>query len=191
MERRPGVRFGLFDSDQLDEVAADMARHAAGLLEGSDRLAVIGILRRGAPLADRLASVLELRHGCPPPLRADLAISRYADDLKLLHPETRLVENPELATLDLAGYTVLLVDDVLYTGHSALRAVDYLLTKAPAAIRLAVLVNRCVASLPVHADVVGLRLQLAPGDVVDCHVPPYEREFSIELLRPEEADPRP
>ena len=185
MERRPGTRVCLFDSEQLDAVVEDMARHAAGLLKGCEALAVIGILRRGAPLADRLASALQVRHGCPPPLRADLAISRYADDLKLLHPETRLVENPELAALDLAGHTVLLVDDVLYTGHSVLRAVDYLLTKEPAAIRLAVLVNRCVTSLPVHADVGGLRLQLAPGDVVDCHVPPYEHEFRIELLQPD------
>jgi pyrimidine operon attenuation protein / uracil phosphoribosyltransferase len=186
MERAAGARIPLFDASQLDAVVEDMARQAAGLLVGCDDLAVIGILRRGAPLADRLCSVLQVRHGCPPPLRADLCITRYADNLRVVHPDTRLVENAELADLDLAGYTVLLVDDVLYCGHSLLKAVDYLAAKQPAAIRAAVLVDRCVATLPVHADVVGLRLHLAPGDIIDCHVPPYEPDFRIEVLRPEE-----
>ena len=51
-------------------------------------------------------------------------------------------------------------------------------------IRAAVLADRCVAQLPVHADIVGIRLQVAPGDVVECNVPPYEDELRIELLRP-------
>lgn len=187
MERSPGTRTCLFDAAQLDAVVEDMARQAAGLLDGCEDLAVIGILRRGAPLADRLASVLQVRHGCPPPLRADLCISRYADDLTLSHPETRLAEDPQLAALSLAGYTVLVVDDVLYTGHSLLKALDYLAAKQPATVRAAVLVDRCIASLPVHAQVAGLRLQLAPGDIVDCHVPPYEHEFRIELLQPDET----
>jgi pyrimidine operon attenuation protein/uracil phosphoribosyltransferase len=188
MERAAGIRTPLFDATQLDAVVDGMARQAAGLLVGCEDVAVIGILRRGAPLADRLASALQVRHGCPPPLRLDLAISRYADDLSLLHPETRLVEDAQLAAADLTDYTLLVVDDVLYTGHSLLKAVDYLTAKGPAAIRVAVLVDRCIARLPLRADVVGLRLQMAPGDVVDCHVPPYEHEFRIELLRPEGAD---
>ena len=72
---------------------------------------------------------------------------------------------------------------MLYTGHSLLRAIGYLAAKGPAEIRVATLVDRGVARLPVHADAVGLRLDVAPPDVVECNVPPYEAEFKIELLQ--------
>ena len=48
----------------------------------------------------------------------------------------------------------------------------------------AVLADRCVAQLPIRANIVGMKLQIAAGDVVECNVPPYEAEFKIELLRP-------
>ena len=75
------------------------------------------------------------------------------------------------------------MDDVLYTGHSLLRVVEYLARKQPAEIRVAMLADRGVTCLPVHADVVGVRLDIAPGDVIECNVPPYESEFKIELLQ--------
>jgi pyrimidine operon attenuation protein/uracil phosphoribosyltransferase len=50
-------------------------------------------------------------------------------------------------------------------------------------VRTAVLVDRCISRQPVHADIVGLRLQVAAGDVIECNVPPYEEQFRIELLR--------
>ncbi len=80
---------------------------------------------------------------------------------------------------------MLLVDDVLYRGHSLLRALEWLQLRRPAAIRVAVLVDRDIALLPVCADVVGVHLNVAPGDVVDCRVPPYEPTFAIHLKRPE------
>src|SRR5690606_18769676 len=102
-------------------------------------------------------------------------------------PHTELREGEREAALDLSGHTLLVVDDVLYTGHSLVRVLDHLVTRAPAAIRVAVLADRGVATLPVHADVCGLRLDVAPGDVVECHVPPYEPDWRIELLRPDEG----
>ncbi|MDY0012670.1 MAG: phosphoribosyltransferase family protein [Rhodocyclaceae bacterium] len=183
MERPPGTRTSLYDTLQLEGVMANMARQAAPLLAGREKVALVGILRRGAPLADRLADALVARHGLPRPLRLDLAIQRYADDLTLLHPETRLTEDARHAHLDLTGHTLLVVDDVLYSGHSLLRAVEYLARKQPAEIRVAVLADRCVARLPLVADVVGVRLQVAPPDVVECNVPPYEPGFRIELLQ--------
>ncbi|MBP6801042.1 MAG: phosphoribosyltransferase, partial [Zoogloea sp.] len=77
----------------------------------------------------------------------------------------------------------LIVDDVLYTGHSLLKVVDYLVRKGPAEIRVAMLADRGAARLPVRADVLGLRLDIAPPDVIECNVPPYEPEFKIELLK--------
>lgn len=76
-----------------------------------------------------------------------------------------------------------LLGDVLYGGYSLLRSCAYLSQLGVDEIRTAVLVDRCVSSQPVHADVCGVRLQIAPGNIIDCRVPPYETEFCIELRR--------
>ena len=179
-------RYRLYSADDLQPVIDDMARQAAALLDATPTV-LLGMLRRGAPLADRLAERLVRHYGMAPPLRLDLSVKRYADDLSLLYPETRLDENAQHAALDLTDYNLLVVDDVLYTGHSLLKVVDYLARKRPAQIRVAVLVDRCVAQMPLHADVVGAHLQIAPGGIIDCHVPPYEPDFRIELVQPERA----
>ena len=184
-DKPQGRRTCLYTPAQLDAIVRDMARQAAGMLTGSEKVAIVGILRRGAPLADRLKAKLEETYGLTGALRLDLEIKRYADDLTLLYPETRLTENPTHATLDLAGYSVLVVDDVMYHGHSMLRAVEYLAERQPDELRTVVLVDRGATKLPVRANIVGVRLDVAPSDVIECNVPPYEASFRIDLLQPE------
>lgn len=184
MDRPRGKRTSLYDTTQLDAVMDDMGRQAAGFTTGRSHIAVVGILRRGAPLADRLTVAMVRKFQVPQPLRLDLSIKRYADDLTLLYPETRLTEEARHEAMDLTGYTLLVVDDVLYTGHSLLKAVEYLARKQPAEIRVVTLVDRCATRLPVRTDVVGVRLDVAPSDIIECNVPPYEPEFKIELLQP-------
>lgn len=183
MERPSGLRTCVYDETQLEFVIGDMAQRLAERLDRADPLAVVGILRRGAPLADRLVAALNRHHGIRAPLRLDLRIKRYEDDLTLLHPETRFDENEEHRALVLKDYSVVVVDDVLYTGNSMLRAVAWLAQKQPRRIIVATLADRCVARLPIRADIVGVRLQVAPPDVVECNVPPYEPSFRIELLK--------
>jgi pyrimidine operon attenuation protein/uracil phosphoribosyltransferase len=178
-----GRRTCLYTPDALELIVDDMARQAAGLLTGRAKVAVVGILRRGAPLADRLHARLKNRWGLDDCMRLDLKIKRYADDLTLLHPETQLTEDPTHAAIDLAGHTVLVVDDVMYRGHSMLRAIEYLAGKQPEEIRTVVLVDRGAAKLPVRTDIVGVRLDVAPSDVIECNVPPYEDSFRIDLLQ--------
>lgn len=178
------TRTCLYNTAQLNAVVDNMARQAAAMLRGNMPVAIVGILRRGGPLADRLTHRLVHNHGLKPPLRLDLQVKRYADDLRLLHPETLLTASAQHATLDLSGHQVLLVDDVLYTGHSVMKVVPYLMQKNPACIQVACLVDRCTVRLPVAADVVGLKLTVAPTDIVECHVPPFETEFRIELVQP-------
>lgn len=185
MDSKPaGKRTCLYTTAQLDAVLDSMAWQAASLLTGKQRIMIVGILRRGAPLAAMLHSRLSSQFKLPDIALMNLQIKRYADDLTLLHPETRLTENPEHVALDLTGITVLVVDDVMYRGHSMLRAVEYLAKKQPAEIRTVVLVDRGVAKLPVRTDIVGVRLDVAPPDIIECNVPPYETEFKIELLQP-------
>jgi pyrimidine operon attenuation protein/uracil phosphoribosyltransferase len=184
-DKPQGRRTCLYTPAQLDAIVDDMARQVAGLLTGRTQIVIVGILRRGAPLADRLHARLRDTWGLADCMRLDLQIKRYADDLTLLHPETQLTENPTHAGLDLAGRTVLVVDDVMYRGHSMLRAVEYLAGKQPDEIRTVVLVDRGAAKLPVRTDIVGVRLDVAPSDIIECNVPPYEAQFRIDLLQPE------
>ncbi|MDF3845057.1 phosphoribosyltransferase family protein [Pseudomonas citronellolis] len=174
-------RLTLYDARELDAVLRAMAQKAAPLLPPGES-ALVGIVRRGEPLAHRLQEHL-VQCGHPPlPVHA-LKVKRYADDLSLLHPETELTENPQLAGMDLSRTTLLVVDDVLYEGHSLLRACAYLAQLGARHVLAGVLVDRCVSRQPVHADVVGLRLQVAPDDIVECNVPPYEPELRIDVLR--------
>lgn len=185
MSSPEGMRSCLYDQPALEQVMAAMASEIAAWARQHERVALIGVLRRGAPLADRLTERLVREHGLPRPLRLDLSVKRYADDLTLLYPETRLEENAAHAELNLTGHHLMVVDDVLYQGYSILKVLPYLASKHPAEIRAATLVDRCVARLPVHADVVGVRLQVAPPDIIECHVPPYEPEFQIQCVQAE------
>lgn len=182
-KERADVRVCLYDAVRLAPVIDDMARRVAGLLAADACLVVAGIVRRGVPLADRISALLVERFGLRVERRIDLDIKRYADDLTLLYPDTRLAEDPAHAGLDLTGKSVLVVDDVVYRGHSLLRAVQYLAQKNADEIRTLALVDRGATKLPVHVDVSGVRLDVAPGDVIECRVPPYEAEWGIHLMR--------
>lgn len=178
-----GEKYRLYTDAQLQPVFESMARQCHGLIEIGRPLWLVGVLRRGAPLADRMAA--ELRRLAPdlPIERLDLKVKRYGDDLTLLHADTRL-DRPDVDPAALHGQQVMVVDDVLYQGHSLFRVLGYLRDCACDPVRAAVLVDRCVNRLPVQADVVGLRLQIAPSDVIECCVPPFESELAIDLFRP-------
>jgi pyrimidine operon attenuation protein / uracil phosphoribosyltransferase len=174
----------LYQLQQLNAVLDAMAWQAAGFLRGRDNILIVGIIRRGAPLAEMLQQRLINDFKFTNIALLNLQIKRYSDDLTLLHPETKLTENPEHTKLDLTGTTVLVVDDVMYRGHSMLRAVEYLARKQAAEIRTAVLVDRGANKLPIQTDITGVRLDVAPSNIIECCVPPYESEFKIDLFQP-------
>lgn len=174
----------LYGPVELERILDAISDTLVARLQGVERISLVGVLRRGAPLADILHERLrKILHRADVD-RIDLSIKRYADDLKLLHPQTQLTEQPEHADIDLSGRVVVLVDDVLYGGFSLNKAVQYLLSKGAKAIITAVLVDRLCAKLPIHADVTGLKLQVAPGNIIECHVPPFEPLFQIVLVQP-------
>ena len=184
----PGTTDGqhtrLYDTNALQRVLDTMAAGVSARLAGADQVSLVGVLRRGAPLADMLQERLVQRLPRTDMQRIDLLIKRYSDDLKLLHPQTQLIEQPEHTNMDLSGRVVVLVDDVLYGGFSLNRAVQYLVAKQVKTIHTVVLVDRVCATLPIHADVSGMKLQVEPGSIVECHVPPYEPTFQIVLVQP-------
>ena len=178
-----GHRTCLYTTAQLESVLDHMAWQAAGFIQGKARVVIVGIVRRGAPLAQKIYERLAQRHGFRDMEMMQLKIKRYDDDLTLLHPETQLIEDPSHADLSLHQATVLVVDDVMYQGHSMLRAVEYLAVRQAAEIRTVVLVDRGANKLPVRTDITGVRLDVAPTDIIECNVPPYEPTFKIELLK--------
>lgn len=185
MESSPiGKELCLYEARELDDVIGRMAWQAAGFFTAKENILIVGILRRGAPLAERLHTKLIQDFKLTSIKLMHLEIQRYADDLTLIYPETKLTENQELAQLDLSRFTVLIVDDVIFRGHSMLRAVEYIARRQAAEIRTAVLVDRCANKLPVRIDIAGIRLDVTPNSIVKCNVPPFEAEFKIDLYIP-------
>lgn len=176
-------RFELYDAAGVSSLIDAMARQAAAAFDDTP-LVLVGILRRGAPLAEELASRLRARRPGWPIERFDLEVKRYGDDLSLLHPETRLEASADQRSRDFTGQRLVLVDDVLYQGHSLLRVLEFVHARGGERVHAAVLVDRGVTRLPIRADIVGARLQIASADVIECNVPPYEPIWRIDLFRP-------
>ncbi|HRQ48336.1 MAG TPA: phosphoribosyltransferase family protein, partial [Rhodocyclaceae bacterium] len=121
-----GERFTLYDRAGVEALLDDMARQVAAF--DATPLVIVGVLRRGAPLAEALESRLRGLRPAWSIERIDLKVQRYGDDLRLLHPETRLEADVTQRKLEFAGRRVLIVDDVLYHGHSLLRVLEFLRT---------------------------------------------------------------
>jgi pyrimidine operon attenuation protein/uracil phosphoribosyltransferase len=177
-------RFRLYDRAATEALLDDMARGLAPRVVQPAATVLIGVRRRGAPLADALGGRLAAHHGLPRLRRLDLHIKRYADDLRLLHPDTQLTEQGPDVAAAVHGHDVVLVDDVLYQGHSLLRAVRWLVDSGARSIRTALLVDRGIANLPIRADVAGATLRIPDAAVVECNVPPFEAELAIDLWFP-------
>lgn len=176
-------RFRLYDAAALDPVLDRMARRALSVLSDAP-VTIVGVLRRGAPLADLLASRIAALSPRLELARTDLSVKRYGDDLSLLHPETSLTPTPEQVAADFSERQLIVVDDVLYQGYSADRVVGFLRRHQPLSVHVAVLVDRQALRLPVRADIVGLSLEIAPEDVIECSVPPFEPELAVDVWRP-------
>jgi pyrimidine operon attenuation protein / uracil phosphoribosyltransferase len=149
-----------------------------GAVEG---LALIGIQRRGVPLARRIARSIAEHERVDVPVGA-LDITFYRDDLSLVAQQP-VVKGTELP-FDLNGVTVILVDDVLYTGRTIRAAMDALVDFGrPQAIRLAVLVDRGHRELPIRADHVGKNVPTSREEVVRVHLEEIDTEDGVDIER--------
>ncbi|MDR5683012.1 MAG: bifunctional pyr operon transcriptional regulator/uracil phosphoribosyltransferase PyrR [Armatimonadota bacterium] len=140
-------------------IARAIVRIAHEILErnrGTEELALVGIRTRGDVLARRLAAAIERIEGGPVPV-GSLDITLYRDDLAT-RADTPTVQKTDIP-FGIAGKTVVLADDVLYTGRTVRAALDALMDLGrPAAIQLAVLVDRGHRELPIRPDYVGKNL---------------------------------
>src|SRR4051812_37854433 len=148
---------------------------------GTTGLVLVGIQRRGVPLAHRVAAAI-LEHEGVEILVGALDITFYRDDLSLVAQQP-LVKGTDLP-FDLNEVTIVLVDDVLYTGRTIRAAMDALVDFGrPRAIRLAVLVDRGHRELPIRADHVGKNVPTSREEIVRVHLAEVDGSDEVAIER--------
>lgn len=168
-------------------VASALDALATQILErGSDleHLAVIGIRRRGAPMAERLCARIAARTGQEAPRLGILDITLYRDDLTLIADQP-VVSGTEIP-FPIDGLRVVLIDDVLFTGRTTRAAIDALFAIGrPAKVELAVLVDRGHRELPFAADYVAVTVETTPSEQVLVHLAEIDGDDLVEVVRRE------
>lgn len=170
----------LLDAAAMRQVLERMATEIVNQV-ADGRLVLVGIQRRGTELADRLAPLIEQATGAPP-ARGALDITLYRDDLSTIGPspvvhETRLPDSIDDAT-------VVIVDDVLYTGRTIRAALDEIADFGrPRRIMLAVLVERDGRELPIAADIAGVKLATGESDHVMVRVSEVDGDDRVDVQR--------
>jgi pyrimidine operon attenuation protein / uracil phosphoribosyltransferase len=150
-----------------------LERNASSL----DSLALVGVLTRGVPLARRISANIRQFEAIDVPV-GSLDITLHRDDLKQEDPEVR-----GSVPFDVTGKTVVLVDDVLYTGRTARAAMEALLELGrPAVVRLAILVDRGHRELPIRADHVGKNVPTARGQRVLVNLEETDGEDAVIVV---------
>ncbi len=168
-----------------DEIRRALIRISHEIVEkhgGTADLALVGIQRRGVPLAQRLQAAIAAHEGVTLPL-GTLDITFHRDDLARVARQPH-VKGTDLS-FDLEASTIVIVDDVLYTGRTVRAAMDALVEHGrPKAVRLAVLIDRGHRELPIRADHVGKNVPTASDEIIRVRlheVDGGEDEVIIEL----------
>lgn len=168
----------------MDEAAMTRAikRIAHEIIErnkGTENLMLIGIQRRGVPLAKRIGELIMQEENVTLPV-GTLDITFYRDDLSLLaeHPQVKGTDIPA----NVNGMNVVMVDDVLYTGRTARSAMDAIMDMGRAnTIQLAVLIDRGHRELPIRADYVGKNVPTSRQEMIKVSVDEYDGEEGVSL----------
>ena len=147
--------------------------------KGVEDIVLIGIKRRGYPLAERISECIENIEGIKVPV-GSLDITLYRDDL------TNISEMPKVKNdqLDLAvkGKKVIIIDDVLYTCRTARAAIDAIIDLGrPSAIQLAVLIDRGHKELPIRADYVGKNVPTSKDEIVKVEIEEIDENDSVKI----------
>ena len=177
----------IMTADEIRRATVRLSHEIVEKQAGTAGLVLVGIQRRGVPLAHRVAAAIAEHEGVEIPVGA-LDITFYRDDLSLVAQQP-LVKGTDLP-FDLNESTIVLVDDVLYTGRTIRAAMDALVDFGrPQAIRLAVLVDRGHRELPIRADHVGKNVPTSREEVVRVHLEEIDGEDAVLIDRVAESEP--
>ncbi len=176
---------------ERDDLARTLRRIAHEIAEKNpepDSLAIVGIHTRGALLARRLHELLAELTGAETPI-GDIDISFYRDDVGAKSPARQPIVHASHIDFDLSGRTVVLVDDVLFTGRTVRAAIDALFDYGrPQRVQLAVLCDRGHRELPIRPDYVGKNLPTAREQRVNVHLAELDGSDEVAIAEPQAAE---
>jgi len=174
----------LMDAPTMERSLTRIAHEILERNKGVNDLCIIGIQRRGVPLANRIADKIGIIEGIRPPVGI-LDITFYRDDLSMLseHP----VVNGTMIDFVVNGKIIVLVDDVLYTGRTARAAIEAVFDMGrPSCIQLAILIDRGHRELPIRADYFGKNIPTSKTESIHVKVVEIDEIDSVVLCEQDE-----
>ena len=169
-------------ASEIERTIVRLAHEIVEKNNGAENLGLVGIERRGVPLAQRLAKIVGRIEKVDVPV-GTLNITFYRDDLSTVghRPEVR----PRKMEFDIQDKNIILVDDVLYTGRTTRAALDALFDHGrPRRIQLAVLIDRGHRELPIEAGFVGRKVQTSDNEVVEVQLKEIDGSEKVMLAEP-------
>src|SRR5690348_4982998 len=175
----------LMSASEIERTLVRLAHEVVEKNAGTENLTLIGIKRRGVPLAQRLAAMIERIEKTPIPV-GTLDITLYRDDLSTVGPKP-LVQASEIG-VPVSGRNVLLCDDVLYTGRTTRAALDALFDHGrPRRVQLLVLIDRGHRELPIEAAFVGRTMQTSPSEIIEVKLREIDNAEKVLLVERSDA----
>lgn len=177
----------LMSASEIQRTLVRLAHEVMEKNNGVEGLALIGIRRRGVPLAQRIAKVInQIEHAQVPV--GSLDITLYRDDLSTVGPKP-LVQKSDLE-ISVDGKNVVLVDDVLYTGRTTRAALDALFDHGrPSRVQLLVLIDRGHRELPIEAAFVGRKVQTSDRQIIEVKLKEVDNLEKVQLVERSERGP--
>lgn len=169
----------IMDEQMVVRAVTRMAHEIIEKNSGAAGLCLVGIKRRGEPIAEMLRENINRFEGVSLPT-ASVDITLYRDDLSEIASSPVL--NSGSLPFPVTGKKVILVDDVIFTGRTARAAMEAILsTGRPACIELAVLIDRGHRELPIRADFVGKNIPTSRNELVAVNMPSFDGELCVKL----------
>ena len=170
----------LMAASEIERTLVRLAHEIVEKNNGSEDLALVGIRRRGVPLAERLARIIQRIEKKPVPV-GKLDITLYRDDLSTL--DVKPVVQKSAIGIPVAGKNVVLVDDVLYTGRTTRAAMDALFQEGrPKRLQLCVLIDRGHRELPVEAQFIGRVVQTTENEIIEVKLQEVDDAEKVLLM---------
>lgn len=177
----PQLKARLMDGPAMDRALTRIAHEILERNGGCQDVCLVGIRRRGEPLARRIADKMAEIEGREVPVGV-LDITLYRDDLSPAGENDAPRLHETRVPFSIEGKRVVLVDDVLFTGRTARAAIEALFQMGrPAQIQLAILVDRGHRELPIRADFVGKNVPTSRSEMIAVRVPEIDGDTAVEI----------